>query len=113
MNRAAKPKSDLYRDALPLINSKRVDLVDHDRMIQQFVGLERRTARSGKDSIDHAPGAHDDIANVVAGLLVSIGTKPYNGFDTSYRWVTSNAEAENETWRTARIQRYLNGGVFR
>ncbi len=110
---AAKPKSDLYRDALPLINSKRVDLVDHDRMIQQFVGLERRTARSGKDSIDHAPGAHDDIANVVAGLLVSIGTKPYNGFDTSYRWVTSNAEAENETWRTARIQRYLNGGVFR
>jgi hypothetical protein len=32
--------------------------------------LERRTARSGKDSIDHPPGAHDDVANAVAGVLV-------------------------------------------
>jgi hypothetical protein len=23
--------------------------------------------RSGKDSIDHMPGAHDDLANAVAG----------------------------------------------
>ena len=32
--------------------------------------LERRTARGGRDSIDHGPGAHDDIANAVAGALV-------------------------------------------
>ena len=37
-----------------------------------LVSLERRTARSGKDSIDHAPGAHDDIANSVAGCLTGI-----------------------------------------
>jgi hypothetical protein len=36
--------------------------VDHPRLIAQLCGLERRTARSGKDSIDHAPGADDDIA---------------------------------------------------
>jgi hypothetical protein len=30
--------------------------------------LERRTARGGKDSVDHAPGGRDDVANVVAGL---------------------------------------------
>jgi hypothetical protein len=34
-----------------------------------MVGLERRTARGGRDSIDHAPGAHDDLANAVAGAL--------------------------------------------
>jgi hypothetical protein len=31
--------------------------------------LERRTSRSGKDSIDHAPGGHDDLANAVAGVI--------------------------------------------
>jgi hypothetical protein len=28
---------------------------------------------AGRDSIDHAPGAHDDIANAVAGLVVHLG----------------------------------------
>ena len=60
---AAHPKSDLYRDFLPLVNSKKADLLDHPKMLQQLVGLERRVARSGKDSIDHPPGAHDDVAN--------------------------------------------------
>jgi hypothetical protein len=32
--------------------------------------LERCTSRGGKDSIDHPSGAHDDIANAVAGALV-------------------------------------------
>jgi hypothetical protein len=60
-------KSDLYLNLLPLINSTRIDLLDHPRLFNQLIGLERRTARSGKDSIDHPPGAHDDIANAVAG----------------------------------------------
>jgi hypothetical protein len=34
------------------------------------LGLERRTSRGGRDSIDHAPGGHDDVANAVAGALV-------------------------------------------
>lgn len=64
---ADQTKSDLYRDVLPAINSGLVDLLDHDRLTAQLVGLERRTGRGGRDSIDHAPGAHDDIANAVAG----------------------------------------------
>ena len=64
---AAKPKSDLYRDLLPMLNSARVELLDHTRLVAQICSLERRTARSGRDSIDHPPGAHDDIANAVAG----------------------------------------------
>jgi hypothetical protein len=65
---AEKPKSDLYLDLLPAINSRLVDLLDHDRLIAQLVGLERRTGR-GKDVIDHPKHAHDDIANSAAGAL--------------------------------------------
>lgn len=71
---AAKPKSDLYRDALPLLNSRRVALLDHARLVNQLCGLERRTARGGRDSIDHAPGSHDDLANSACGALVDLGT---------------------------------------
>jgi hypothetical protein len=33
-----------------------------------IVSLERRTARGGRDSIDHPPNQHDDLANALAGL---------------------------------------------
>ena len=68
---SAKPKSDLYLGLLPLLNSRRAELLDHPKLIAQLVGLERRTARSGRDSIDHAPSAHDDIANACAGALLA------------------------------------------
>jgi hypothetical protein len=66
----ATSKSDLFRDVLPLVNSGQVELLDHPRLLAQFVALERRTARGGKESIDHAPGAHDDICNAAAGALL-------------------------------------------
>jgi hypothetical protein len=69
---SARPKSDLYHDLLPLLNARRVELLEHLRLSAQLVGLERRTARSGRDSIDHAPGGHDDLANAVAGVLVAL-----------------------------------------
>jgi hypothetical protein len=34
-------------------------------------------SRSGKDSIDHAPGAHDGVANAVAGALVTVYKEPH------------------------------------
>ena len=64
----ARPKSDLYQALLPLINSGRIDLLDNPRLVNQLVGLERRTARGGRDSVDHAPGGMDDVSNAVAGL---------------------------------------------
>src|SRR5689334_10163551 len=73
---AEKPKSELYRDLLPLINSGAVEILDNERLIAQLVSLERRTARGGKESIDHAPGAHDDVANAVAGALVTAYKEP-------------------------------------
>ena len=66
-----RSKSELYVDLLPLINSGAVDLLDNDHLVRQIVSLERRTSRGGRDSIDHSPGAHDDLANAVAGALVT------------------------------------------
>ena len=34
---SAKPKSDLYRDLLPAINSRKVDLLDNARPVAQLV----------------------------------------------------------------------------
>jgi hypothetical protein len=71
-------KSDLYaHHLLPQLNSGRVDLLDHPRSIAQIVGLECHTARAGRDRIDHAPGAHDDLANVVAGLVARLSGRIY------------------------------------
>jgi hypothetical protein len=67
---ASQPKSDIYLTLLPLINSGRVELLDHPRLTAQLCALERRTARGGRDSIDHAPGAHDDVINAAAGAFV-------------------------------------------
>ncbi len=67
-----QPKSDLYRECLPIINAGRGELLDLPRLRAQLVGLERRVARSGKDSIDHGPGQHDDVANAVAGAMVLV-----------------------------------------
>lgn len=69
---SAKPKSDIYHDMLPLLNSRRVELLEHQRLTAQLCGLERKTSRAGRDSIDHAPGGHDDIANAVCGVLVGL-----------------------------------------
>jgi hypothetical protein len=68
--RADRPKSDYYRDALPLLNSGKTELLDAPRLISQLCGLERRVGWSGKDSINHGPGGHDDVINAVAGALV-------------------------------------------
>jgi hypothetical protein len=64
---AEKPKSDLYRDLLPLINARRIELLDERKLATQLCGLERRATRAGRDSIDHAPNGHDDVCNAEAG----------------------------------------------
>ncbi len=79
---AGKPKSDLYRELLPALNSGSIELLDLPRLAAQLGGLERRVARGGRDSIDHAPGGHDDVANAVAGALVAVARerRPRWGF---------------------------------
>jgi hypothetical protein len=77
---AEKTKSDLYRDLLPRLNSGQIVLPKSDRLVSQLCGLERKTARSGKDSIDHGPGGRDDVANSVAGAcdLITLAERAQN-----------------------------------
>jgi hypothetical protein len=65
-----RTKSQIYQDVLATLNSGRAELLDHPRLVSQLTALERRTARGGRDSIDHAPGGHDDVANSVCGALL-------------------------------------------
>jgi hypothetical protein len=72
-----KNRSQLYLELIPVLNSKRCELPDDRRMIEEFRRLERRRGRSGKDSIDHAAyGGSDDIANSVAGVIGLVIAKP-------------------------------------
>jgi hypothetical protein len=70
-------RSELYLETLPALNAKRVRLLDNARLIGQLANLERRTTRGGKDSVDHSPGANDDVANAVAGVI-AVGAVPEN-----------------------------------
>jgi hypothetical protein len=62
-------KSDIYVAFLPIINAGRCELLDNTRLYNQLLGLDRRISRGGHESIDHGPGAHDDLANVCAGVM--------------------------------------------
>jgi hypothetical protein len=68
---AVLTRSQLYRELLPALNSRRCSLLDHRPLQAQLTGLERRVGR-GADAIDHAQGQHDDAANAVAGLVVGL-----------------------------------------
>ena len=59
------------------MNSKRIELPDHKKLIDELRRLERRRGRSGKDTIDHpAYGGSDDVANSVAGAVDLVISKP-------------------------------------
>ena len=77
-------KSDLYKNVLPLITSGRVELLDKPRLRNQMLNLERRS-RGGRETIDHVRGAHDDVANAVAGVLVYLSRKGVKNHGTRER----------------------------
>jgi hypothetical protein len=81
---AEQRKSDIYAEVLPLVNSGRVELLDLPRLISQLCALERRTAWGGRDSIDHPPGAHDDVINAAAGALLRAAGSGAGAFSRAY-----------------------------
>jgi hypothetical protein len=76
--RCEKSKSELYLAFVPVTNSDGVELPDDKRLFNELRRLERRRGRTGKDTIDHPPRLHDDLANAVAGvsyLLINAETR--------------------------------------
>lgn len=69
---AAMTASEFYAALVPAVNAGQVALLDDETLKRQLVGLERRLSRGGKELISHAPNAHDDIANSVAGVVAAI-----------------------------------------
>jgi hypothetical protein len=101
---SAKAKTELYGNALAYFNTGCVELPEHAKLKGQLLGLERRTHRGGKDSIDHGRAAHDDLANACCGALVLVLARPKTwGWDDLYpnapeRRMVDDDEDER-TWR--------------
>jgi hypothetical protein len=81
-------------------------MLENPRLVSQLCSLERRTARGGRDSIDHPQGgggAHDDVGNAVAGALVTlIGGPPMPQYGL---WkFTLDRTAEREARQAAELQ---------
>jgi hypothetical protein len=68
-----KNRSDIYREALPIIRSRRARLPTNEKMVSQFASLERRTLSNG-ERIDHPQraGFHDDVSQVTAAVLAAL-----------------------------------------
>ncbi len=58
-------RSQLYSQIEPALNSGQAELLDHPKMLEQFLGLVRRG-----EKVDHEPNSHDDFCNAAAGALV-------------------------------------------
>jgi hypothetical protein len=97
----ATPKSDLYRDLLPTLNANRIELLDQPRLVSQLCGLERRTVRGGRDSIDHAPNAHDDLANAVAGAVLLAGAAAGLSSLSDGQWQKILEDVDGYRWTPA------------
>jgi hypothetical protein len=62
-------RSELYLEGLPLFARGQVRIPSHDTVLREMRLLQRRVAKSGKDSVDHGVGGHDDHANALFGSL--------------------------------------------
>jgi hypothetical protein len=102
---AKEPKSTIYQNVLPLLNSGRLRLLDHQRLIGQLCSLERRTSRGGKDSIDHPPNAHDDIANAVCGVAA---TCKRGAYVSDMSWVRDDDDSDDDAARRFQQNRLSN-----
>ncbi len=71
-------RSELYLELLPLVNAGGAVLLDNPTLLRELRGLERRRSSTGRDRVDHRPGAHDDLANAAAGAVVAVAGRPRN-----------------------------------
>ncbi|HWK87027.1 MAG TPA: terminase [Xanthobacteraceae bacterium] len=69
--RAEKPKSALYIDGLPAFTRRQISIPNDETLIRELRILERRTSRSGRDTVSDPAGnsTHDDSANALFILI--------------------------------------------
>lgn len=94
-----RTKSELYLEALPLFATGVVDLLDVHPLVVELMQLERRTSRSGKDSVDHPPNGRDDLANSCCGCLALLAAQQAQGDAVMFNFLTGEtipSESEDE-----------------
>lgn len=91
-------RSQLYAAFEPLLNSGKVELLDHPKLVQQFIGLVRKG-----EKIDHASGDHDDYANSVAGVSVLAAQADRHTVQMYNIW-TGRPLTDRELWRRGLIR---------
>ena len=65
-------RSQLYLELVSLVNAQAVQFVNVPDLLRELRGLVRKVGTAGRDRVDHRPGAHDDMANSSAGVLVHL-----------------------------------------
>src|SRR5262249_27753438 len=107
---AGMDRSALYLEALPLFNAARVRLLDSPKLISQFVSLERRVLPgSGHDRVDHPArsGHHDDLSNVVAGVVWRAAAKPEPMRISEKAMARARERPPTSRWPSSRRQQWF------
>jgi len=65
-----KPTGETYLEFGGALRQQRVALPEHPKLLSQLRGLERRVSRDGRDTVNHRPGMHDDVAAATARAVV-------------------------------------------
>jgi hypothetical protein len=74
-HQSKKAKSDIYLECVPLWRRGIVRIPNLAPLVRELRLLERQTHRSGKDSVNHPRNEHDDLANVVCGVLWKLAAR--------------------------------------
>jgi hypothetical protein len=72
-------RSQIYLEALSLVNSGQCLLLDIPELLKEIRALERRRGSGGHDRIDHPPGGSDDRANAAFGAIVAAASQAMLG----------------------------------
>jgi hypothetical protein len=120
--RSEKNKSQLYLEALPLFTRGLISIPNHTQLLRELRLLERRTHRSGKDTVDHGPRGNDDHANAMCGcaVLASAATRYRYPQPGDTRWISGADEdpeaqraAQAKAFQEAKFAAHIMRGAFR
>jgi hypothetical protein len=109
--RSELPKSQIYLETIPLFTRGLARLPDHPRLLRELRLLERKTHRSGKDSVDHGRNGTDDYANAVCGVMYALSN--HLGYLPYEMWVSNNADEVVVPQPRPRLHPNLSDAEFR
>ena len=79
-------------------------LLDISQLFSELRNLVQRARSGGRDSVDHPPRGHDDLANAVAGAVILAGAGMVRP-RTRVRWISAESP-----WRRLADLHELFGG---